>query len=178
MAAVALRELGPSYRPFGPPRLIDALVEGIPGLRVQGAFGWMDTTCGVPVPGGPVWLTPDGAGDVTRVIEDGFPSSYAAPGVSGVERWAGIRDTSGELVAVAALAWSAPRVGFLSGVAVAPAARGRGLGREVCAFVTAAAVEAHGTAALMVDEWNGAAIRLYESLGFTYRPVAAAGFAA
>jgi hypothetical protein len=60
--------------------------------------------------------------------------------VPGVERWAGVRDGAGRLAAVAALAWSAPGVGLIAGVAVQPGARGQGLGRQVCGFVVAAAL--------------------------------------
>jgi predicted GNAT family acetyltransferase len=91
-----------------------------------------------------------------------------------VRRWAGARDARGDLVAVAADAWSAPEVGFLAAVATAPAARGRGFGAAVCAHVLRALVAEHGRAALMVDGWNGAAIRLYQRLGLTWCPLAAA----
>ncbi|MGW9280093.1 GNAT family N-acetyltransferase [Embleya sp. NPDC055612] len=59
---------------------------------------------------------------------------------------------------------------------VDPAVRGRGLGRMVCAFVLAEARGRHGRAALMVDEWNHAAVRMYEGLGMVYRPVKAAAW--
>jgi N-acetylglutamate synthase-like GNAT family acetyltransferase len=57
-----------------------------------------------------------------------------------------IHDDTGRLAAVAALAWSAPDVGLLTGVTVHPDARGQGLGREVCSFAIAGAVARHGTA--------------------------------
>ncbi|MGC0421295.1 GNAT family N-acetyltransferase [Embleya sp. AB8] len=172
-----LAEVGPSYRPFGAPERIAALVAGVPGLVAAGSFGWMDLVAAREpdsVPGPALWLAEDADHEVAALIEAGFPSSYAKPGVPGVERWAGVRDADGTLLAVAALAWSAPSIGFLAGVGVAPAARGRGLGRVVCAFVLAEARARHGGAALMVDEWNHAAVRLYERLGMVYRPVEAA----
>ena len=81
---------------------------------------------------------------------------------------------AGELLSVAADAWSAPEVGFLAGVATRAEARGQGLSREVCAFVTAELVKRHGRVGLMVDGDNDAAIAVYRRLGYTYRAVAAA----
>lgn len=74
----------------------------------------------------------------------------------------------------AADAWSAPDVGYLAGVAVHPGARGRGYGAAVCGFVVAEALVRQGAAALMVEEWNHSAIRLYRGLGITYRALTAA----
>lgn len=68
-------------------------------------------------------------------------------------------------------------MGFPAGIAVHPAARGRGLGRAVCALPAAEAVTRHGTAALMVGDDNSAAIRAYRAVGLRYRPLAAASVA-
>jgi ribosomal protein S18 acetylase RimI-like enzyme len=111
---------------------------------------------------------------VTALLEEGFPDFYAWPGKPGVERWAGVRDATGQLAAVAALAWSAPDAAMISGVAVHPAARGRRLGRAVCEFLAVQGLRRHGAVVLMVEEWNQAARRLYGSLGLRYRDVAAA----
>ncbi len=75
---------------------------------------------------------------------------------------------------MAALAWSAPTLGFIAGVGVRPDARGQGLGRDVCSFVVATALGRHGAAGLMVDEENLSAQRLYRGLGLHYRPLRAA----
>ena len=133
---------------------------------------------GTPAPGAARWLTDSEIGEVTELLDTGYAQSDARPGVPGVERWAGVRDSSGRLVAVTALAWSAIDVGYLAGVAVHPAARGQGLGAAVCGFVLAEALRDHGAAALMVDQWNDAAIRLYVKLGMRYRPVAVAAVSA
>lgn len=77
-------------------------------------------------------------------------------------------------MARAADAWSAPGVGFLAGVATAERARGRGAGSAVCGLALDGLVAEHGTAALIVDTWNTAAIRLYRRLGLSWRPLAAA----
>ncbi|MFE7558292.1 GNAT family N-acetyltransferase [Kitasatospora sp. NPDC057500] len=175
-------EVGPAYRALGGRTLIEAVVREVPGLTAIGGFGWMDR-CDAPGDGSPgdaapvggeaVWL-PAGAGEeVGRFVDMSFPDSYAKPGVPGVERWAGVRDSAGRLAAVGAHAWCAPTVGFLSGVAVHPGARRRGLGRQVGGFLIAEALSTHGTVALMVDDWNQAAIRLYEGMGLRYRPLGA-----
>ncbi|GAB2562477.1 GNAT family N-acetyltransferase [Kribbella endophytica] len=78
------------------------------------------------------------------------------------------------LLSVAADAWSSPEVGFVAGVATLPEARGRGLSRQVCAFVTAELVKRHGRVGLMVDGRNETAIGLYRKLGYSYHPVEAA----
>jgi ribosomal protein S18 acetylase RimI-like enzyme len=85
-----------------------------------------------------------------------------------------VTSEAGELLSTAADAWSAPEIGFLAGVATKPSARGRGLSRQVCAFVTDELVKRHGQVGLMVHGYNDTAIGLYRKLGYTYRKVAAA----
>ncbi|MFE2106295.1 GNAT family N-acetyltransferase [Kitasatospora sp. NPDC059463] len=169
---------GWACRPLGDRSLIEVVVREIPGLTASGPFGWMDRhgppDDGLPDDGGAGWLPAGALGEVGRLVRTSFPDSYAKPGVPGVERWAGVRDSAGRLAAVGAFAWCAPTVGFLSGVAVHPAARRRGFGRQVGGFLVAEALKAHGTVALMVDDWNDAARGLYEGLGLRYRPLGAA----
>ena len=196
LAAKVLAEVGPSFRPFGDEQLIRGLVDHVPGLQFGAGFGWMDTrTCpthqteapssphaqpelqqahggGLVSAGGPAWL--DGDVDVERLLTEASPSSYAWPGQSGVRRWAAVTGSDGELLSIAADAWSAPEVGFLAGVATHPVARGKGLSRQVCSFVTTELIKQHGRVGLMVDGDNAAAIAVYQRLGYTYRRVAAA----
>jgi GNAT superfamily N-acetyltransferase len=188
-----LPQVGDTYRPLGDPGLITAIVAGVPGLVPGTSFGWMqgrrlDPPPGISGPGGhhggapaseparpPVrWLVDTELGEATELLQAASPSSDAMPGVPGVECWAGIRDDDGRLAALAALAWSAPAVGLIAGVAVGPGARRRGLGGRVCRFVLNAALDRHGNAALMVEESNSPAIRLYRRLGLRYRPVLSA----
>ncbi|MFL4910057.1 GNAT family N-acetyltransferase [Streptomyces sp. MMS24-I2-30] len=91
-----------------------------------------------------------------------------------MRRWAGARNESGTLLACAADAWSAPSVGFLAGVATAEQARGCGMRTAVCSLVLDDLVVDHDVAALMVDNWNTAAVRLYRGLGPSWRSLAAA----
>jgi GNAT superfamily N-acetyltransferase len=177
LAAEVLAEIGPDFRPLGERPLIETVATAIPGLAVRGTFGWMDTRDPVPGPAadeGAVWLPEAAMPEVTALLKEGFPDSYAWPGQPGVERWAGARDAGGQLAAVAALAWSAPDAAMISGVAVHPAARGRRFGSAVCDFLTREGLRRSGAVVLMVEEWNQAARRLYGRLGMQYRDVAAA----
>jgi ribosomal protein S18 acetylase RimI-like enzyme len=167
-----LAEVGPSYRPFGDEDLIRELAERVPGLRFSAAFGWMDAQAIPDVTTTAAWLDRDAG--VEELLALASPTSYAWPGHPGVRRWAAVTGERGDLLSIAADAWSAPEVGFLAGVATHPVARGKGLSRQVCGFVTAELVKRHGRAALMVDAGNAAAIAVYQRLGYTYRRVAAA----
>lgn len=166
-------ELGPRFRPYGDPGLITGLVRRLPHLTLRTPFGWMDTRT-APKPDAPAgWLTDADLPDAAALLDRVYPSSYARPGTPGVRRWAGIRDDTGRLVATGADAWSTPTVGLISGVVTDPAARGTGLGSRLCAFLIRTLLAEHGRVALMVDDWNTAAIRLYERLGMRRRPVVA-----
>jgi GNAT superfamily N-acetyltransferase len=172
-----LAQIGPTYRPFGPAGLVDALVHGLPGLVSAGdPFLWMETTVR-PGPGtGVVWLDADAERAAAPLFDRHFPQSYAQPGRPGVRRWAGAYGARGRgpLLAVAADAWSAPACGFLAGVVTDPQARGCGLGAAVARFVVDALVRDHGRAALMVDADNAPAIRAYERAGLRAEPFRAA----
>jgi RimJ/RimL family protein N-acetyltransferase len=190
----ALAEVGPHFRPIGDAALISALPHLVPGLIVANEFSWLDTTAGWqrPSTGFPVaseswsvgpqvrWLPDTAAGEVDELLTDAYPESYARYGGPGVSRWVGARDRSDHLVAVAADAWSTAGhvgcggVGFIMGVATAEQARRGGYARAVCDFLVAALVSGYGRAALMVDNWNTPAMRLYERLGLLVRPVATA----
>jgi ribosomal protein S18 acetylase RimI-like enzyme len=172
LAVGVFAEVGASFRPFGTEQLVRELAERVPGLKFAATFGWMETV-DVPSPTTTAaWL--DGDAGVEALLLEASPSSYAWPGSTGVRRWAAVNGDHGELLSVAADAWSAPEVGFLAGVATRPVARGKGLSRQVCGFVTAELVKRHGRAALMVDGDNAAAIAVYHQLGYTYQRVAAA----
>ncbi|WP_018348085.1 GNAT family N-acetyltransferase [Longispora albida] len=171
-----LAEIGPTYRPIGAVSAVTALCQQVPCLTLVDKFGWMDLS-GPPT--GPErgragWLAAEDDKPIGKLLDAAWPSAHARPGVDGVRRWAGLRDCAGRLAACAADAWSAPTLGFLTGVATHPEARGRGYAADVCAFTLQSMIEEYGRAALVVDGWNYAAIRLYRHLGLTYREFAAA----
>ncbi|MBM7773130.1 RimJ/RimL family protein N-acetyltransferase [Actinokineospora baliensis] len=170
----ALAIVGRDYRPIGDDEAVTEVVAEFPDIALLDRFWWMDTVHPTEVVGTARWLTDDATDEVRTLIDSEYPGSYAQPGGTGVRRWAGVRDESGELVAVAAEAWSAPEVGFLAGVITAPAARGRGHAIAVCGLTIDTLVAETTRAALMVDSWNDAARTLYTKLGLTSRPIAAA----
>ncbi|MDI6103538.1 GNAT family N-acetyltransferase [Actinoplanes sp. NEAU-A12] len=191
-----LAETGETFRPFGTEELVNEVVARVPELEVSATFAWMETTqpvrrCGSAErgqrggPAGavrrgattgptPVWLGEDEWPEVTEMMREAYPESYAWPGAAGVHRWAGIRGDGGELLTVAAEAWSTREIGFMSGVATRPSARGRGLGAAICAFAADELLAGRERVALLVDYWNTAALATYTRLGFTTRRVAAA----
>lgn len=144
----------------------------LPPWQPMASFGWMDLNQPVATESDGVRWLPDAAQDaVASLLHKANPDSYVFPGDPGTRRWAGAHDSSGELVAVAADAWSAPGVGLVAGVATHPDHRGKGLSTAVCAFVAGHLYRQHGAVALMVDATNPAAIKVYRRLGFTYRSV-------
>lgn len=168
-----LPEVGPSYRPLGVESLVVAVGERRPELVLTGRFGWMDTTT-APAEGAGEWLDESEWPRVSALLDGAFPDSYAKPGVDGVRRWAGLRDADGTLTAVAADAWSTPRIGLIGGVATRTDRRGRGLAATICAFVTSELLVGRDRVALLVDHWNVAAVSTYRKLGFDLTPLAAA----
>ncbi|WP_424533072.1 GNAT family N-acetyltransferase [Sphaerisporangium viridialbum] len=171
----ALAESGPSFRPLGEESLVRGLAERVGGLRLAGVFDWMDTGGPPPVdPGKASWLAEEESPEVAALLADANPGSYAAPGVPGVRRWAGVRTDAGALASVGADAWTAPGAGFIAGVATAVRERGRGHAESVCRFLLGTLLAEHGRVALIVDSWNHTAIGVYERLGMRRRSVAAA----
>jgi ribosomal protein S18 acetylase RimI-like enzyme len=184
LVRAVLAEVGPTYRPQGDGPLIEAVASRLPGLALRGSFGWMDATRAAPGPPGMAgmagmagWLPDAELPMVAEFLAAAYPAAYAKPGIAGVERWAGVRGSDGQLAAVGALAWSAPAVGFIAGMAVAPEARGRGLGRPVGRLLLAEALRRHPAVALMVDDGNAAARALYRRLGLRYRQLGVAAVA-
>lgn len=148
LVGLALAEVGPTFRPIGDRELIGAIAEMIelPGgrsLTTVADFGWMERT--EPLAdevSAARWLSDSDADDIAALLDVAAARSDARPGDPDVDGWAGIRTTGddrpgddhddhgddrggdqGRLVAVAALAWSAPTVGYLCGVAVHPDVR-------------------------------------------------------
>jgi len=108
----------------------------------------------------------DADGGITGLLRASSPRASAQPGTPGVRRWVGIR--SGEdLLACAADTSSATGVGHLSSIAVAPTARGQGLGRAVTAALTRRLLD-DGCEVVTLGMYadNTAGRALYDGLGF------------
>lgn len=180
LIGLVLEEVGLSFRPIGDPRLITKIIEMVElpqgyGLRLRAAFGWMDRRRPLDDRVSDAQWLGDGETDrIAELLDSAHADSDARPTDPDVERWAGIRDDHGRLLAVAGLGWSAPTVGYLVGVAVHPDHRGEGLGERVCRLVADTAITERGAVGLMVDENNPAARRVYEKLGLDYHSVLAA----
>ncbi|GLW69877.1 hypothetical protein Kpho02_21760 [Kitasatospora phosalacinea] len=183
--------VGPSYRPFGDAELLAELCDHHGGLEALGDFGWMERTAtglppldtgaggdgGAGAGGQPVahWLAPGELDEAADLIDRHFPASHAHPHRPGVRAWAGVRDETGRLTALAADAWPAPTVGLLAGVVSDPVhGRGRGHAAAACRLALTGILERSPRAALMVDAWNASAIGLYRRLGLDHRQLAAA----
>jgi GNAT superfamily N-acetyltransferase len=169
-----LAAVGPTFRVVGDEELVTEVARRLPSLAVEARFGWMDVTAPVPATAGARWLPEDELPQVQALIEEFFPDSWARPDRPGVSRWAGVRDDHGTLLAVAADAWSTAATGLVAGVVTRADARGRGLARQVCAFVTNELLAGRERVALIVDYWNEPALHAYGKLGFVLRPLAAA----
>lgn len=84
-------------------------------------------------------------------------------------RYAGVRDDSGRLVAMAGERLHPPGFTEVSAVCTAPEARGRGLAELLVRDVAARIIECGDQPFLHVAASNTGAIRLYERLGFVVR---------
>jgi GNAT superfamily N-acetyltransferase len=160
---------GVSLRPLMTRSLAQEVASLLPTPWVEDKpFGWMDRSGSLPLPSDVSWLSC--VNDVSPLLREASPESWAWPGETGVRRWAGVC-VGDNLVATAAEAWSSADVGFMMGVAVHPSHTGQGLGQRVCQFVTSSLLSLYGTCALFVENYNAPAIALYRKLGFAYRDV-------
>ncbi len=104
---------------------------------------------------------------VAALLEAASPRASARPGDPGLRRWVGVHDEAGSLLACAADTSAATGVGHLSSIAVAPAARGRGLGRAVTAALARALFEdGCDVVSLGMYADNAAGRAVYDALGF------------
>ncbi|MEV0325104.1 N-acetyltransferase [Micromonospora echinospora] len=102
---------------------------------------------------------------LTALVDEAFPSTTSRPGDPRVVDWYGIR--RGDRLVAAGADRSRGEIGFLAGLTVAPAERGRGIGAALTAGMTRALFARYDHVALGVYTHNVGAIRLYRRLGFT-----------
>lgn len=94
------------------------------------------------------------------------PRFEGFPGLGLSERWLGVRDEAGALIACGAVQRTPAGTAHLAGILVAGRHRGRGLGRAISAALTDAVVAEEDVCTLGVYSDNGVARSLYESLGY------------
>lgn len=143
---------------------------GLGGLlqHPRGLWEWMSTTTAPPGRPGPgvVELVERHRQEVQCLLDEHNPGTDGQPFVRPGQRWIGVRDDEGGLLAVGCCEPERSGAPVLSGITVLPSARGRGLGREVTAELTRGAVTAHGWCTLGMYSVNDTARRLYHSLGY------------
>lgn len=139
-------------------------------LRPQEGTNWDFWWTDAPPPHQPGeegadWLTDDD--ELLALLERASPRRMASPGDAHVLRWCGIRNASGSLVACAAEVDDMANAPHLAGVAVAPEARSRGLGRAITAWLTRKLlVEGHPLVTLGMYADNEPARRAYRAIGY------------
>lgn len=131
-------------------------------------FRWTDTR--PPAMGGGDgpsgrWLAEDEHDDVEALLEGSFPDASSRPGNRHAQRWAGIRDQAGHLIATAADCTESA-VGFMASVATDVSQRRSGLGLAMTTWMTHALLDEHPVAALWQYSGNTPATALYDKLGY------------
>lgn len=105
--------------------------------------------------------------EVRALLAAASPRHSAVPGARGIERWVGVRDGDGRLVAVAANEPMRPDVPHLASIATHPRVRGTGLGAAATAALTRALLaEGNPVVTLGMYADNHVARRMYLRLGY------------
>jgi ribosomal protein S18 acetylase RimI-like enzyme len=114
-----------------------------------------------------VTLSEDDLADIAALLEVANRGTDARPFEHEGQRWAGIRDEAGRLVACGVREPNIAGWPILSGITVHPVHRGTGLGRAVTARLTRDAIRDRGVCTLGLYSHNAVARGLYRSLGYT-----------
>lgn len=94
------------------------------------------------------------------------PRVWTPIGEGAVDRWVGVRDAWGALLAVGGAQREHTGVPHLAGILTATSARGQGWGQVVSASLTRWALGQHGVCTLGMFSDNDTARRLYRRLGY------------
>ncbi|GGL25264.1 hypothetical protein GCM10012283_04320 [Phycicoccus endophyticus] len=162
---------GGDFRHLGRPRHLDDLVEDhLPLSTVAGDWEWMFTRTPPPAVAGEERVLELDSGHREELL--GFlavasPRTHGQPFTRPGQRWVGIRDEGGQLLACGSSEPSTAGTPTLTGIAVDPGQRRAGLGAAVTAALTREAVARTGACALGMFSDNDGARRLYTGLGFT-----------
>ena len=109
----------------------------------------------------------DADDEIRALLAVASPRHSAVPGAVGIERWVGVRDPRGRLLAIAADEPMRPDVPHLASIATHPDVRGTGLGAAVTAALTRQLlVEGHEVVTLGMYADNVVARRMYLRLGY------------
>ncbi|MEO6712480.1 MAG: GNAT family N-acetyltransferase [Mycobacteriales bacterium] len=127
-------------------------------------FRWTSTPPPPPAYDGR-WLDAGEHDEVEALLASSFPDASARPGNRHAQRWAGIRDKSGTLIAAAADCTETD-VGFMASVVSDVRLRRTGVGLAMTAWMTHALLDEFGIAALWQYSSNTTATALYDKLGF------------
>lgn len=127
-------------------------------------FRWTDRRPPAPTLAGS-WLAESDYPELEALLEVSFPDASSRPGNRHVNRWAGIRDDNGALIATAADC-SGREIGFMASVASDVRRRRAGLGLAMTTWMTHALLDEHTRVGLWQYSGNTPATALYDKLGF------------
>lgn len=148
-------------------------VEDLAGLlpQVRGRWEFMSTTevPAVAAPEGLVELDESRQAELQALLDEHNPGTDGSPFGRPGQRWVGVRDRSGALLAVGCCELETSGAPVLSGITVVPRARGLALGRGVTAELTRRAVADHGWCTLGLYSHNDRAREVYRSVGYVVR---------
>ena len=174
-----LAELVPQLPP-GPPEEHLAVPQSSAGL-LTGAehfpwgFAWRSQPVGA-VAGAAEWLPSAAAPEVDELLDASFPHASTRPISPKANRWAGIRDQHGTLVACIVDSSGSGDVGFVASLTVASSHRGRGLGERLLGWTVDELLTDRARVGLWYEGTNQHAIAIYERLGFEQLPMVSASF--
>lgn len=143
--------------------------EDLGGLlgEVGGRWEFMHTTTSPEGDGAAlVDLTATPRQEILDFLDEHNPGTDGHPFARPRQRWVGARDEVGRLLGAGCCEPEHSGAPVLAGITVAPAARGRGLGRAITAELTRGAIGAHGWSTLGLYSHNDIARGVYLGLGY------------
>lgn len=147
-----------------------AVAHEVLDLTEGGDWDWMWTTTPPPPQVGEDRVVElDDARDAEELLTFSRrhnPRVWTEIGTGRVQRWVGIRDTDGALVAVGGAETETSGIPHLAGIVTDTALRGQGLGTAVSTHLTRWALAGHGVSTLGMFSDNAAARRVYDRMGY------------
>lgn len=164
--------------PLDDPQVLHATVERaafeafasvVPLTDPGGDWEWMCTHTEPPLVDAEARVRPldeSDEADIRTLLEVANARTDARPFETRGQRWVGVRDSAGTLVACGVLDRTLSGAPILEGITVRADQRGTGLGLAVTAALTRAAVRSDGCCTLGMYSDNDVARRLYHGLGY------------